>query len=96
MTEVIRKLARRSSAADDFDFEFHCPGCRCEHAFRVVGLSPRYKFNGDMNKPTIEPKLIYEWGTGRCHATVQDGMITFDSESSHRLAGMSVPLEAKR
>lgn len=91
---IIRKLTRRESdGGDGFDFMFRCPGCRCEHSFRLTGLSPRHSFNGDLLKPTIEPELIFDWGTGRCISNVRDGIISFDLDCSHRLAGQTLALE---
>lgn len=87
---VIRALRRRTD--DDFDFMYRCAGCRCEHSFRVSGLSPRYTFNGDLVNPTVEPALAFDWGTGRCRATVRDGMITYHNDSTHKLAGMTLAM----
>jgi hypothetical protein len=91
--ELIRKLGRRVGDADGWDFMYHCPGCRCEHAFRLTGLSPRYRYNGDPVSPTIEPELIFEWGTGRCRSTITAGVITFADDCSHRLAGKTLRME---
>jgi hypothetical protein len=93
VTSVIRKLGRRVGDSEGYDFMFRCPGCRCEHSFRLTGLSPRHTYNGDPVEPTIEPELTYEWGTGRCRSTIAAGMITFSDDTTHRLAGKTLRLE---
>lgn len=55
-----------------FEFEFYCPGCRCNHGFRTraykmpEGLSAEYQksfnkskwtFDGDYDSPTIHPSV---------------------------------------
>lgn len=72
---------------------YRCPGCRCEHSFRVAGLSPRYVFNGDLERPTIVPALIFDWGSGRCVSTITDGEVEFSIDSTHKLAGRKLALE---
>lgn len=91
---MIETLTRRpSDGGEGYDFRYRCPGCRCEHSFRVTGLSPRHKFNGDVLKPTIEPALIFDWGSGRCVSTITNGEICFDLDSTHKLAGQTVAMD---
>lgn len=35
-------------------YSFYCPGCKHSHGFET----PRWKFNGNMDKPTIRPSLL--------------------------------------
>lgn len=66
----------------------------------------QWSFNGDVNKPTFSPSLLIK--TGRavdpnfvpeegdppevCHLFVTDGQVQFCSDSTHKLAGQTVPL----
>lgn len=96
MTTLMRKLKRRVD--DDFDWMFYCPACRCEHSFRVRGLSPTYKLTmcSKTKRPSVTPELSFEWGDGRCRVTISDGMMCYAAESSHRFSGMTIPMEAMR
>lgn len=78
---------------------FYCPGCQDQHTISVKGPKA-WSFNGNEEKPTFHPSiLVYEqppfgdWkGQPRCHSSVTDGVISFLPDSSHALAGQSVPL----
>lgn len=38
---------------------FNCPGCRGRHMLRVDGDgSPRWSFNGDLDRPTFTPSIL--------------------------------------
>lgn len=71
-----------------------CPACDCSHLF-----DGRWTFNGDMDKPTFRNSMLvheHKWGLGirpRCHSFVTDGMIAFEGDSGHELAGQTVELE---
>lgn len=69
---------------------FWCPGCEANHAF-IVG---RWTFNGDMNKPTFSPSLLYgkDGRHQRCHIFVTDGKIQYLSDCDHELAGQIINL----
>jgi hypothetical protein len=88
---AVAKLIRR-----DFTwgttYVFHCPGCGRRHVFevRTDGLSPSWQFNGDMDRPTFTPSLLYPHDV--CHLFLTDGVIHYHGDCTHRLAGRSVPL----
>lgn len=68
-----------------------CPACKKGHLF-----DKRWKFNGDMDRPTFTPSmLVYEIKDyqPRCHSFVTDGMIQFLNDCTHDLKGQTVPLE---
>jgi hypothetical protein len=46
--------------------EFFCPGCKCQHAFRIEGSKgpgPIWQWNGDLDKATFSPSLLYRQDT---------------------------------
>jgi hypothetical protein len=74
---------------------FHCPGCGYLHSF-VVGGKLSWNFNGDMEKPTFTPSLLYHTGNAngdvQCHLFLTDGKIQFLSDCSHNLKGQTVDM----
>lgn len=66
---------------------FSCPGCGIEHNI----TSEIHAFNGDFDKPTLSPSVLYVNGT-RCHSFIKDGKIQFLSDCDHALAGQTVEL----
>jgi hypothetical protein len=79
-------------------FLFRCPGCEHTH---VVNTNPEHgrlvwEFNGDLDKPTVSPSLLY-WikdGSleGRCHSIITNGRIEFQPDCGHKLAGQTVDI----
>lgn len=78
-----------------------CPACNAIHAIAVgEGAPPRWEFNGDkMVAPTFEPSVrhntgpLQEGGPDRiCHYFLRNGQLEFCSDSTHALAGQTVPL----
>lgn len=70
---------------------FFCPGCQDVHQ-----INHTWQFNGDFERPTITPSILVTWVGGddkmRCHSYVTDGQIQFLADSTHALAGKTVPL----
>jgi len=89
------------------DLLFYCPGCRSHHGPRVgrtvVDDQPFWRWNVSVMKPTLSPSILVTsprtsngepTGTERrCHSFVRDGKIEFLTDSTHALAGQTVPLE---
>lgn len=78
---------------------FHCPGCECDHPFRVRasdGLpnASVWIFNENMEKPTFSPSLLVfgDIPDKRCHSFVTDGQIHFLNDCHHSLAGKTVEM----
>lgn len=86
-----------------------CPGCDHAHQIRHgEGTGPRWRWNGDAEKPTFEPSVLVtypgnpnasdqfkEWRTTRvCHSFVVDGAMQFLGDCTHALAGQTVPIPA--
>ncbi|WP_370176814.1 DUF6527 family protein [Sphingobium abikonense] len=86
---------------------FMCPGCKAVHGIKVgEGAGPRWGYNGNPDAPTFTPSILVT--TGRavdpnfkpepgdppevCHSFITDGRIQFLTDSSHALAGQTVPL----
>lgn len=41
---------------------FICPGCGDAHAVPVEGNGMKWQFNGDLEKPTLSPSLLFRTG----------------------------------
>jgi hypothetical protein len=82
---------------------FFCPGCKNAIALptqETQGPGPKWDFNGDLEKPTFSPSILtrYDFGSDGqnpkiCHSYIRNGQIEFLSDSSHSLAGKTVPLQ---
>lgn len=85
---------------------WRCPGCKTSHVVPVDGpnaASPRWTWNQDRNRPTLEPSVLVhahddidEDGdrivTPRCHVFIRDGRIQFLGDCTHALAGQTVEI----
>jgi len=79
---------------------FWCPGCEGMHQVKVGdGTGPRWGWNGDADRPSFTPSILVSvpWGDPpmerRCHLYVTDGELQYLVDSTHRLAGRTVPME---
>jgi hypothetical protein len=92
------KLNSRISRSDDGVCIFFCPGCDTYHGVWTEKpndlTGARWSWNGNYEKPTFSPSILVNGGDGtpRCHSFVNDGVISYCSDSEHRLAGQSVEL----
>ena len=71
---------------------FSCPGCKEVHVVRND-----WNFNGDLERPTIRPALVYRPpGVTKdifyCHIIITDGIAHFTEDCHHELAGKEAPL----
>ena len=73
---------------------FFCPGCKGVHGLNVKGsISPVWKWNKSMDKPTFKPSILVSYGDSRiCHSFITDGKIKFCNDSTHELSGKTVDL----
>lgn len=87
---------------------FMCPGCDEHHSCRIEADSrPSWGFNGNLDAPTLTPSVLVTYNgkdAGQldedgdrappavCHSYVTDGNIQFLADSTHALAGQTVPL----
>jgi hypothetical protein len=58
----------------------------------VEGPAAVHCFNGDFDKPTLTPSLLYQGFALRCHSYVTDGRIQYLSDCSHALVGQTIDL----
>lgn len=79
--------------------EMWCPGCDDRHVIvhRRDDDGPVWDWNGSTETPTISPSILVNAGhahPGRdiCHSFVRDGQWQFLSDSTHSLAGQTVPM----
>ncbi len=78
---------------NDPEFIFECPGCKCAHWFKTTNGSPRWQWNNDFEKPTIQPSLlVMQDGPKRCHSFVENGKIRFLADCWHELKNQTVDL----
>ncbi len=78
---------------------FHCPGCGYGHNVTVNpkknGMGAGWDWNGNVDAPTFSPSILVHGDLGtypKCHSFVKDGQIQFLTDSTHALAGQTVPL----
>ena len=81
-----------------------CPACGFEHSFGVdLEGHGRHKdkdvwtFDGDYDKPTFSPSMLSNQGEVQaghpvCHSFLRDGVWQFLGDSSHGMAGQSIPM----
>ena len=82
---------------NDDHYMFHCPGCEGGHMVRVRGGQPMWYWNGSMDAPTFVPSILVNKGRQNpsahvCHSFVNAGVIQFLPDSTHKLAGQTVPI----
>lgn len=79
-----------------YNYRFFCPGCNHKHGFMTEGKVV-WQFNGDMEKPTVNPSIKYSFKLHNepehiCHSFIRDGKIQFLSDCTHSMAGKTVEL----
>jgi hypothetical protein len=71
----------------------YCPGCEQLH---LVFYDQGWTFNGDVESPTFTPSFNHGWSarpTRRCcHYVLTAGVLHYQPDCTHPLAGKSVPL----
>lgn len=78
---------------------FWCPGCKCCHYIATSENDcgfPIWKWDGDVEKPTISPSIKVEYhGADKntiCHSFIRDGKIQYLSDCTHELAGKTIDM----
>lgn len=81
---------------EDGAIMFRCPGCNGIHTINNPNFKVAWKFNGDLEKPTIKPSILhtayYDNKKHVCHSFVTNGKIRFLNDCTHKLAGKTVEL----
>lgn len=91
------KLRVNKIERDGVNRELHmywCDGCGAAHSVIIAAdqKSGGWTFNGDYEKPTYFPSQLSNTGKTVCHTYITDGQVKFLEDSSHELAGKTVPL----
>jgi hypothetical protein len=82
---------------------FWCPGCKRAHVIPFINAPPPapsvpvlWCYDGNPMSPTITPSLRVMTLDGKesaCHVVVTSGVLNFQADCKHALAGKSVPME---
>lgn len=83
---------------------YWCPGCDSAHSVNHgAGLGPRWRFNGDAERPTFSPSVLVTYDGADadtpvglpsvCHSFVENGQIRFLPDCTHALAGQTVQMQ---
>lgn len=72
-----------------------CPGC--DGAHRITLRPGSWTWDGDSERPTISPSILVNadrgpTGKSVCHSFVRAGLWEFLADSTHALAGQTVPV----
>lgn len=74
-----------------------CPGCEEMHV--LPWKRGGWTFDGNVDAPTFTPSFKHTWTRGDdggvehvCHYVLTAGVLNFCADSTHALAGKSVPL----
>ena len=82
-------------------YKFYCPACKECHWVAVGPRSVwpkhlRWQFNGDLDKPTVNPSLLVTYkmpaGERRCHSFIRDGRIQYLGDCTHELRNQTVEI----
>jgi hypothetical protein len=92
-----KTLSRCLASANPGTLTFFCHGCDMSHTINVGTPSgPQWGFNGSHEAPTFTPSVLVSWdqrGQKKvCHSFITDGRIHYPGDSTHALAGQTVPL----
>jgi uncharacterized protein DUF6527 len=89
-------------AVEGGDYTHWCPGCEETHVLPIK--RGRWTFDGNMIAPTCTPSFIHRWHSwddktstrveNVCHYVLTAGVLNFCTDSTHALAGQSVPLRS--
>ena len=76
-------------------YRFLCPGCSRKHVVwtchHITDMS--WSFTGTLENPSFSPSMVLEYGPDDvCHMVIKNGMIDFCTDSTHSLAGKTVPM----
>jgi hypothetical protein len=98
---VMRKTKTEQGAES---YWFWCGGCGTHHTFRTKkpagDAGPIWTFDGNEELPTFSPSLLVRYGNRpgdkRCHLFLKAGMVQYLGDCTHKLKGLTVPVEPPR
>lgn len=102
----MRTVIRRWQSSTGEDLGHHlllwCPGCEQagwgglhQIGYQGDGATPEpvWSWNGDRERPTVTPSLLVTRNEDeKCHSYITDGSWVYQADSTHALAGQTVPL----
>lgn len=78
---------------------WECDGCGEVHMIPIAG-ERSWSWNGSAVSPTISPSILVRFTRADtpvvCHSFVVNGSVQFLSDSTHALAGQTVPMVPER
>lgn len=92
MTQLVR--VGTNGTAPGRALWFWCPGCDDAHRI-TVDHPDGWTWDGNEQAPTISPSILTwrDWGDKRrCHSFIRAGRWEFLTDSTHALAGQTVPM----
>ncbi len=89
MIEEPAKIKVRRISDDCTLYMFWCPACHETHSFDVGEGDDKWRFNGDMDKPSFFPSLRYD----KCHLILRQGIIEYCGDCLHGYRNMDVSLK---
>lgn len=100
---VVEKIAKYPDGRTGKKHCYWCPGCDSLHCIPINPVKgdngAGWDFTGTLENPTYSPSQLSTWNGGRlgkdkcvCHTFIRDGQIQFLNDSTHKLAGQTVPL----
>lgn len=94
------------------EYYFQCKGCNMLHSYvtewskkareerykRGTTNCPIWNFNGNLEKPTFTPSLLYSWGKPDgvkhvCHLYVTDGQIKYLGDCTHDFRNQTIEMD---
>jgi hypothetical protein len=96
---VVERLEQRDPNTVIKKHYYWCPGCDALHGIAirpdVQSNGASWTFTGTLDRPTYEPSQLFALkGPPRkvCHTFIRNGLIEFLTDSTHAMAGRTVPL----
>lgn len=94
---------------DKTDLVYYCPGCQFDHWVEIrpadekpeEHFHPSWVFNGDLQRPTLEPSVKIpvnypephlDYERIQCHHYIRDGQFVYEDDCVHGFAGTTVDM----
>jgi len=99
---ILRSITNKESGDGHPDFIFWCPACGCGHGVWTTAKNDQsvWIMSGTEERPTFTPSLLITYGESHpadrpavCHLNLTDGHLVYHGDSTHELAGKTVPME---